>query len=289
MKKYIITTVITLSIVFGINAQNTLTNNDISFNEVSYNSSFIVADSNILVLGATSSLSDNLQGTNRLNFIAYGNLKKLGLGLGVKINSRFKNFYKTLTAEVLLAKNIHISEKSDFNFGLNFGVNSNAINDNYFNKYVDMSDVEIQNYDNKMRFTTGAGIGFVWNKNLKIGFSMPELFKTENAFYPTFFSNVSYKYTIQKVDIYIKPSLLLYTTNIAPVTFEGAIKVGYKDWVYVKIAGRSSKTLVFGAGVGYKIINIGYSFNKNFDEYQLINENQHNINVSFNFLQEFKK
>ena len=272
-----------------VKAQNTLTNNDINFQEVSYNSSFIVADSNVLVIGATTSLSNNEQETNRLNFIVYGNLKKLGIGIGAKINSRFRNFYKTVSAEVLLSKNIKISNKSDFNFGLNFGLNSNAINEDYFNNYVDLSDEEIQSYENKIRFMTGAGIGFVWNKNLKIGFSMPELFKTESTFYPTFFANASYKFNLAKSEVYIEPSILLYTTSFTPVTFEGSIKAGYREYAWLKMGGRSTKTLIFGAGGGYKVVNIGYSYNKNFDEYQSINESQHNINVYFNFLQELKK
>tara|TARA_B110000908_G_C10263919_1_gene461797 strand:+ start:4236 stop:5612 length:1377 start_codon:yes stop_codon:yes gene_type:complete len=285
MKKVIITIGIIMVCFVSLKSQNTLTNNDINFNEVSYNTSFIVADSNTLVIGATSSLSSNEQETNRLNFIVYGNLKKLGLGIGAKLNSRFRNFYKTVSAEILLSKNIKISEKSDFNFGLNFGLNSNSINENYLNNYVDLSDVEIQDYENKIRFMTGAGIGFVWNKDLKIGFSMPELFKTENTFYPTFFANASYKFNFAKSDVYIEPSILLYTTSFTPVTFEGSIKAGYREFVWLKMGGRSSKTLIFGAGGGYKVINVGYSYNKNFDEYRLINESQHNINVFINFLQ----
>ena len=282
-------TILTLSILMGcfvvLKAQNTLTNNDINFKEVSYNSSFIVADSNVLVIGATTSLSRNEQETNRLNFIVYGNLKKIGLGIGAKINSRFRNFYKTVSAEILLAKNIEISKNSDFNFGLNFGLNTNSINENYFNNYVDLSDEAIVGYENNIRFMAGAGVGFVWNKSLKIGFSMPELFKTESDFYPTFFANASYKYTVAKTSAYIEPSVLLYTTTFTPVTFEGSIKAGYKEYAWLKMGGRSSKTLLFGVGAGYKVINIGYSYNKNFDEYQSINESQHNINVSFNFLQ----
>ena len=136
---------------------------------------------------------------------------------------------------------------------------------------------------------TGAGIGFVWNKNLKIGFSMPELFKTESTFYPTFFANASYKFNLAKSEVYIEPSILLYTTSFTPVTFEGSIKAGYREYAWLKMGGRSTKTLIFGAGGGYKVVNIGYSYNKNFDEYQSINESQHNINVYFNFLQELKK
>jgi hypothetical protein len=96
MKKIIITISIIMICFVSLKSQNTLTNNDINFKEVSYNSSFIVADSNVLVIGATTSLSSNEQETNRLNFIVYGNLKKVGMGVGLKVNSRFRNFYKTV-------------------------------------------------------------------------------------------------------------------------------------------------------------------------------------------------
>ena len=140
--------------------------------------------------------------------------------------------------------------------------------------------MEITGYEDKTCFMAGVGISYVWNNDLKIGFSMPELFKTENEFYPTFFANVSYKYDLASISkFYLEPSLLLYTTDLTPITFEGALKVGYKEFAWVKIGGKSSKTLIFGAGLGYSIINVGYIYNKNFDTYQHINESQHNINT----------
>ncbi|MFT4645144.1 MAG: hypothetical protein ACI8ZX_001556 [Planctomycetota bacterium] len=96
MKKITIALSIVMVCFVFVKAQNTLTKNDINFQEVSYNSSFIVADSNVLVIGATTSLSSNEQETNRLNFLVYGNLKKVGMGVGLKVNSRFRNFYKTV-------------------------------------------------------------------------------------------------------------------------------------------------------------------------------------------------
>lgn len=285
MKNIIITISIIMSCFVVLKAQNPLTNSDINFQEVNYNSSYVVADSNELVLGATTSLSNNEQETNRLNFIVYGNLKKIGLGIGAKVNSRFRNFYKTVSAEVFLAKTIQISEKSDFNLGINFGLNSNGINESYFNNYVDLGDEEIIQYQNKIRFMAGAGISYVWNKSLKIGFSMPELVKTENEFYPTMFGNASYKHFLGKSNVFIEPAALFYTTSFTPATVEGSVKAGYKEYAWLKVGGRSSKTLVVGAGGGYKIINIGYSYNRNFGEYSLINESQHNVNVYFNFLQ----
>jgi hypothetical protein len=289
-KTYLVLLICFLSFQNFVSAQTTLTDNDINFKKASYNSSMIVADSNNLVLNLSTSLSNNLQETSRMHFLAYGNLEKLGLGVGVKINSRFRDFYKTTSAELLIAKKLVFRERNDLNFGLNFGIDYMGINDNYFNSFVDQSDLFIVNNPNQnIRFLAGFGASYIWNNKFQVGFSMPELIKTENTFYPTMFSNALYKQALGKAqDLYIQPEVLLYSTNITPATFEGSTSFGYKDYAWLKLGGRSTKTLVVGLGGGYDFIQVGYNYNMNFGNYEVVNQTQHNINVCFNFLQSKK-
>jgi hypothetical protein len=290
MKKIYLLLICFLSFQYFVNAQTTLTDNDINFKKASYNSSMIVADSNSLVLNLSTSLSNNLQETSRMHFLAYGNLEKLGLGLGVKINSRFKDYYKTTSAELLIAKKLTFRELNHLNFGLNFGIDYMGLNDNYFNGFVDQSDVYITNNPNQnMRFLAGFGASYIWNNALQVGFSMPELIKTENSFYPTMFSNVAYKQGLGKAKaMYVQPELFMYSTNIVPVTLEGSTSFGYKNYAWLKLGGRSTKTLIVGMGGGYSFIEVGYNYNMNFGNYEVVNQTQHNINLCFNFLQSKK-
>lgn len=285
MKRIYFTIIILLSIS-TLKAQNALTNNDINFKPAAYNTSYIVSDSNKLVLNVSTSLGDNVQETSRLHFLVYGNFTKLGLGIGAKVNSQFKDFYRTTMSEILISKKVSIVKGHDLNFGLNMGVHFSGVNKNYFNNYVDQTDVNIVSLKNKFRFMAGAGLSYAWSKGLKIGFSMPELIKTENRFYPTIFADASFKQSfLQSKKLYVEPAMLFYTTDIVPVTFEGSVKLGYQEFVWIKLGGRSTKTLLAGIGGGYNFVNIGYMYNKNFGNYGMINGNQHNINVHFHFLQ----
>lgn len=289
MKKYILIICIVASISF-LNAQNTLTNNDISFNKISYNTSYIGADTSSLVLDFRTSLSYNEQETNRLNVLVYGSIKKIGLGLGVKVNNRFKDFYRVTSGEFLINKRIKIKENHFFNFGLNMGLHYTGVNTNYFNNYVDVNDAEILSLENKYRFMAGAGFSYIWEKGLKLGFSMPELVKTESGFYPVFFANVSYgQKLLQSKKLILEPAVLLYSTAFVPMTFEGSVKLSYDDFVWLRVGGRSTKTYLVGVGGGGSFIHVGYTFNGNFGKYELINESQHNLNVNFRFLQAGKK
>ncbi|MCB0539656.1 MAG: type IX secretion system membrane protein PorP/SprF [Bacteroidetes bacterium] len=267
-------------------AQQTLTDNDINFKRVSYNTSLIHSDSSQLMLNFTTSLGGDVQETSRMHFMAYGNIKKVGIGIGAKVNSRFKDIYKTTSAEILLSKNIKFKEKNDFNFGLNFGVLYNSISDKYFNEYVELEDVTISQQENKVRFIGGFGVSYIWNNSLEFGFSMPELVKSNNEFYPTFFGNVAYKQRFgEQKALYIEPTLLIYSTDLTGATIEGALKAGYHEYVWAKIGGRNTKTMLFGLGGGYNFINVGYVMNMNFGDYSNIQQMQHNINLSLNFLQ----
>lgn len=287
MKKLYAILAISLLSLSVLKAQYTLTDNDINFKKASYNASMIVVDSNSLVLNLSTSLSDNLQETSRMHLLAYGNIPKLGLGLGGKFNTRFKDYYKSTSAEFLVAKNISWKEKNHFNLGLSFGIDYLGVNENYFNGFVDQSDEFIQSNPNQnIRFISGFGASYLWDNKLQFGFSMPELFKSTSDFYPTIFSNLGYKQTVNKSkSLFIQPELFVYTTNIAPTTFEGSASFGFKNHAWLKLGGRSNKTMLVGIGGGLSFIELGYNYNMNFSNYQVVNQMQHNINICFNFLQ----
>lgn len=264
--------------------QNSLTNNDINFQEASYNSSYILDDEHAVVISATSALSSNVQETGRVHFLGYGMWNKMGLAMGVKLNSRFREFHRTTSTEFLLAKQIMLDKKHYLNFGLNFGILHTGLNEGQLNSLVDLSDAALINGNRNLSFQSGFGISYVFNDALKFGFSMPEVAKSSSAFYPTIFSNISYKMDVANNNMYIEPSALLYLTDIVPPSVQVAVNVGYRDYGYIKVGGRSTKSILFGLGAGYDFIEFGYTGNMNFGDYQDLNNMQHNINVQFTLL-----
>ena len=284
MKKIYVAIVI-LILSFNVNAQNSLTDNDINFNPASYNSSSILADTNTLVLNLTTSLSNDIQETSRMHFLTYGNINKLGLGIGAKVNSRFKNYYKTTSAEILLAKKLTLKENHNINFGLNFGVLYHDINNAYFTDQVNLQDETILKFNKTIKFISGFGVGYNWKNKLLIGFSMPELVKSETEFYPTIFTNVSYKQEFGPSSKFnAQPTVLFYTTNIVPSTTEFSVKFGFEEYIWAKIGFRTTKSFVIGLGGAYDFIGVGYVANMNSGMYSNVNQAQHNINVIFQFL-----
>lgn len=265
-------------------SQNSLTNNDISFKEVSYNSSFMMEERHTLNLSLTSSLSSNIQETGRIHFHSFGIWHELGLAVGTKLNSRFKDFYKTTSAEVLLAKQIRLAKQHNLNLGLNFGILYNGMDLSQLNNLVDFGDPTLSQQEDQIAFQGGFGLSYVWNEKLKIGASMPELAKSGSEFYPTIFANASYKQWFGDEKFYLEPAALAYFTTLAPATVEGSAKFGFKDYAWLKIGGRSTKSLVIAAGAGYDFVHVGYAYNMNFGTYENINQMQHNINVTFKLI-----
>lgn len=274
---------------YSLNAQDALTVNDLNFNKASFNSAFIISDAPVNV-SLTTSLGPGVQNTRRLNFLAYGNIKKLGIGIGARVNSKFYGLYNVNTAELLYAKELKVNDHSNFYAGLNFGVHFADLNENELNQHVDYEDPFILNNElPQYRFMFGLGFGYTRHDRLKVGFSLPTLMKTNNDFYPLFVLNTSYKFDLftgsdQHMagnEISIEPEMMLYGTNLLPLTFEGSVKVHYTEEFWVKAGGRTTKSLLFGFGWHKPFVHMGYVYNANMKEYAQINPGVHNINVHF--------
>lgn len=274
----------------SLNAQDALTVNDLNFHKAGYNSAFIISDTPVNV-SLTTSLGSGVQNTRRLNFLAYGNIKKWGLGIGARVNSKFYGLYNVNTFELLYAKELKINDHSSFYGGLNFGVHYAGLNKNKLNNYVDFEDPFIANNElPQYRFMVGLGFGYTRHDRLKVGFSLPSLKKTNNDFYPLFVLNTSYRFDIQMEGYYnnsedgvlgIEPEILLYGTDLLPVTFEGSVKAIFTDEFWVKFGGRTTKSLLFGFGWHKSFVHMAYIYNANLQEYAQINPGVHNINVLF--------
>ena len=128
MKKSIIIILIS-SLIFCSKGfgQDALLMNDLNYNSVGYNSSFIAAATSKLNASFTTSIGNGIQNTSKVNFLAYANIEKYKFGVGLKLNSKFFGLFKTNTAEVLYAKELKIDEDHKLFLGFNIGMHFSSL------------------------------------------------------------------------------------------------------------------------------------------------------------------
>jgi type IX secretion system PorP/SprF family membrane protein len=284
MKKSIIIILIS-SIIFCSKGfgQDALLMNDLNYNSVGYNSSFIAAATSKLNASFTTSIGNGIQNTSKVNFLAYANIEKYKFGVGLKLNSKFFGLFKTNTAEVLYAKELKIDEDHKLFLGFNIGMHFSSLAMNKLTNQVNFDDpFLIANELPQYRLTAGLGVGYTFKNKIKAGFSIPVLVKNNNDFSPVYIFNTSYRHQATQV-LSLTPEVLAYGSDIEPFTIEGNLKLDYKDYVWFKIGGRSTNSTMLGIGWQHSFVNIGYIHNMYFGEYSKINQAVHNVNVTFQF------
>ncbi len=284
MKKSIIIILIS-SLVFCSKGfgQDALLMNDLNYNSVGYNSSFIAAATSKLNASFTTSIGNGIQNTSKVNFLAYANIEKYKFGVGLKLNSKFFGLFKTNTAEILYAKELKIDNDHKLFLGFNIGMHFSSLAMNKLTDQVNFDDpFLIANELPQYRLTAGLGVGYTFKNKFKAGFSIPALVKNNNDFSPVYIFNTSYRHQASQV-LSLTPEVLAYGSDIEPFTIEGNLKLDYKDYVWFKIGGRSTNSTMLGIGWQHSFVNIGYIHNMYFGEYSNINQAVHNVNVTFQF------
>lgn len=274
-----------------IQAQDLQNLNPILFEKENFNSSYIASDSNELNVSTIVSIANATEKNNKFHFLITGNLGKLGLGFGAKINTSFHSIYQTTSAEIMLAKRLNLGKNHSLSFGLNTGVLLNSLRQDKINQYTNLEDPVIKNlYYDRVGFTAGLGLRYNWNNKFQIGGSVPFLVNTFEGVDPVYVINTSYRQYFGE-NFSLKPELILYGTKYVTPTFEGNATFDYRDMVWIKVGARLTEQVFFGAGGNVKFIEFGYLYNMSFgNNFKQIYPNAHNISVKFKFLgQNFKK
>lgn len=287
MKKWIGIIIVMLFVQEGMLAQDLLNMNDFVFKKEHYNTSYISGDSTSLNISTVVSTANAVENNSKFHFLTYGTLGKSGLGVGAKVNTSFYQVFQTTTAEVMLAKRVNVGKENKFNFGLNAGVILNSLKMDRINQYTDLNDPVIADGTfNKTAFTAGLGFSYNWKDRIDFGVSLPVLIQSNNGVSPVFFSNLSYKHTFDNL-LSFKPGVLFYGPDYTKPTVEGNMELNYNEKFYVKVAGRSTKSILFGGGVNVNFVEIGYLYNLYLgDPFSDAYGGQHNINIAFHFLAE---
>ncbi len=188
--------------------QDVLTANDLNFGLANYNTALIADSDAPYNLSFGSSLGSGIQNTGKINFLAYGVVDKYGIGLGVKVNTKFYGFFKSNTGEFLYAKKLKLNNQHALYGGLSIGLHQVALNTGMLNDYVNGEDPFLmENAFPERRFTAGFGLAYVMKDALKLGFSLPSIVKTKNEFHPSYVGNASYRFPVSS-ELNITPAAI---------------------------------------------------------------------------------
>lgn len=286
----------TLSLITGLvffqdtKAQDFLNINDFNFNETTFNSAYLATDSNKLDVSTIVSLGRTTENNTKYHFLVEGNIGKLGLGIGAKVNTSFFRIYQSTTAEILLAKKISFGKNHSLRFGLNSGIVLNTLSENKINEYTDLNDPVLTNGQfDRVGFTAGLGLNYNWNDKLNIGFSLPVLVNSLRGLEPVYFGNISYDIKISD-KFFLKPSLMAYGPAYIGPTLYGDFKFSYKNYLWIKGGMNTNMTVTGGAGGSVKFVSFGYIYNHNLlNDFKEVYNSGHRIQVAFHFLQKKNK
>lgn len=263
------------------NCQAALTMRNTSFDESGFNTAYIAQNEDPVTLTLTNTLGGGIQDMGQINFLGYTTLSEAKLSVGARINSKYYGLFRTSTVEVIAAKNVAISSSSTISAGFGMGLEFTSIRSGELNSYVDRRDpMLVDDVFPQYRYIFGFGIAYTWRNKLKAGISMPTLVRTESEFYPLYVSNVSYKMGMGE-DFGIEPQLLLFGSDIAPISAEINVKVDYRKQFWIQIGGRTTRAFTGALGVNTSFIAVGYAYNAYFQKYRSIVPATHSINLTF--------
>jgi hypothetical protein len=278
----------TLMLAAGLSAkaQDALMMQDINFGEAGYNTAFMAEKDSPLSISLTNTTGGGIQNIGQINFLGYAHLEKAGMALGVRVNSKYYGLFRTSMVEMQTAKRIQLNGNSSLYAGIGIGMQFNSLRTSELNNYVDRQDpMLMDNAFPQYRFAFGFGLGYSYRDKLKAGFSMPSLARTESAFYPLYIANLSYNLSPSQT-FGLRPELLLFGSDIAPVSGELSARVDFKKQFWIKMGGRSTRAFVGGIGVDTPFISVGYAYNAFIQEFQTIVPATHHINLSFRVVKE---
>ncbi|MGB1017671.1 MAG: type IX secretion system membrane protein PorP/SprF [Chitinophagales bacterium] len=273
-------------IVFKLQAQDLQNLNALLFEKENFNTAYIASDSNELNVSTIVSIANVVEKNNKFHFLLNGNIGKLGLGFGVKVNTSFHSIFQTTSAEIFLAKRLNLGKKHALSFGLNTGLILNSLRQDKVNQYTNLEDPVIKDlfYD-RVGFSAGLGLKYNWNDKFNFGVSLPFLVNTFEGIDPVYIINTSYRQYFGK-NFSLTPELVVYGTRYVKPTLEVNTKLNYQNIAYIKVGARLTEQVFFGAGGNIKFIDFAYIYKLSFgNHFKQIFPNVHNVSVKFRFLE----
>lgn len=262
-------------------SQDALLMQNINFGETGYNTAFIAEKDVQLSISLTNSTGGGIQNMGQMNFLGYTCLEQAGIALGLQVNSKYYGLFRTTTVELQTAKRVWLNENSHLYAGIDIGMQFNSLRTSELNAYVDRQDPMLaDNTFPQYRFAFGFGIGYKYRDKLKAGISMPSFAMTESTFAPLYIANLSYQINASEI-FGLRPEVLLFGSDIAPVSAELSAKVDFKKKFWIKMGGRTTRVFVGGIGIDTPFLSVGYAYNAYMPNFQSIVPAIHHIHLNF--------
>lgn len=204
------------------------------------------------------------------------------MGLGVIVQKQTMGIFDFSNISLNYAYRIGFAEDHALAFGLNvnFIHNKVSISSLYSEE---LSDPAL--FSNKFDETlvsNAAGIQYRY-KGLSVELSSPLLYSyQEEGFFQTAFLYAGYDFYLGSGMYRIQPSALLRYTQSSPVQADFNALFEWNRTAWGQVGYRTSKEVMFAAGVFIKSIGIGYAYEMNMHPLSTVSSGSHEIVVFFN-------
>jgi type IX secretion system PorP/SprF family membrane protein len=191
-------------------------------------------------------------------------------GFGGMIYQDYVSFFRKTGASLSYAYSFKFNENNRLSLGLSAGINETSINRAQV-RPEDVNEPVLNNFNRGVGFDGAVGINYRF-KELNVGFSIPQLFRTNLAYLNNkdeslnyqlarhYLVNASYNITLKKDMLYLEPGAFFRVSQGGQFQVDVSTKLQYKNLVWLGLMYRSS--YAFTAGLGFQVhdrVSVGYA------------------------------
>lgn len=274
--------IIILALLFGslsMKAQDLTNYNLYVQNSYLHNPAYTVGNSKMNVF-----LNSHLQwmgfdGAPRVNTFGIHGPVFGNSALGLTVLSNQSGVFQQIGFKLNYGYMVHFSDTRKLRLGAHIGFNNDAIGN--LSEQVNMTDVTLDDQNTKMNsFSSGFGFAYFLD-DFEIAASMPQL-SNRKEFNPYTIGMLAYTLeTGSSVDL--KPSVLMRAFGPTPAQFDINTTAIFQNTVWVQAGYRTSKSILFGAGMNMKGFDLAYIYQMDNGELSKMSNNTHEIQLMFGF------
>lgn len=200
---------------------------------------------------------------------------KSNLNIGVRLINKslqFENYYQL---DAIIGHRLAITSNDSLGLSLNFGGVMNSFNSSYFNQYTEI-DPFIDQY-NRSYFNSGSSILYTHKNIFELGVSSPILVNSTEGLKPIMFFNSAYNYYDK--EFIVRPQII-YELNNYSNFFDFSLQLKYQTKYWLKFSYNTLQSSMYGIGLNFKLIDIGYAYKLNANYFGKVQNNLHMISIT---------
>lgn len=227
----------------------------------------------------------------KLGFLGYKNLEspytpgyfsvntsyttKDNLSIGLRLVNKHYGFHSFYQLDGIIAHRLALTNNDSLSIAINLGGATNTFNQDYLNRYTEV-DPAIDVY-NKTFFSSGASLLYTHKKVLELGASAPILATSDYGLRPLMYFSAATNFEAN--DFTIKPQLI-YELNSYSNLLDMSIRLKYVNRYWAKVSYNTFESATFGLGFNLKLVEIGYAYKLNANDYSRNLLGLHLLNIT---------